>query len=105
MLQRGTENYFLKARGLNQRLIQAPKDGTVKRVIKSLVKPSCLIIDELGYCNFDRGNTRIFFNIVDRRYGKDVPNTMIETSNIEPDKWMTFFSDEPALKCAMDCFF
>ena len=77
----------------------------MERVVKSLVKPSCLIVDEIGYCNFDTENTRIFFDIVDRRYSKDIPNTMIVTSNVEPDKWVTFFACEPALKCAMDRFF
>ena len=99
------KTYFLKATELNQKLLQARKDGNVERVVKSLVKPSCLIIDEIGYCNFDTENTRIFFDIVDRRYGKDAPNTMIVTSNVEPDKWVTFFNDETALKCAMDRFF
>ncbi len=99
------KTYFLKATELNQKLLQARKNGNVERVVKSLVKPSCLIIDEVGYCNFDTENTRIFFDIVDRRYGKDTPNTMIVTSNMEPDKWVTFFNDEPALKCAMDRFF
>ena len=99
------KTYFLKATELNQRLLQARKNSNVERVVKSLVKPSCLIIDELGYCNFDTENTRIFFDIVDRRYSKDTPNTMIVTSNIEPDRWVTFFNDEPALKCAMDRFF
>ena len=32
-----------------------------------------------------------FFDVVDRRYSKDVPNTMILTSNVEPDKWIDFF--------------
>ncbi len=99
------KTYFLKATELNQKLLQARKNGNVERVVKSLVKPSCLIIDEVGYCNFDTENTRIFFDIVDRRYSKDTPNTMIVTSNMEPDKWVTFFNDEPALKCAMDRFF
>lgn len=99
------KTYFLKATELNQKLLQARKNGNVERVVKSMVKPSCLIIDEVGYCNFDTENTRIFFDIVDRRYGKDTPNTMIVTSNMEPDKWVTFFNDEPALKCAMDRFF
>lgn len=101
----GLKKYFLKATELNQKLLQARKNGNVERVVKSLVKPSCLIIDELGYCNFDTENTRIFFDIVDRRYSKDTLNTMIVTSNMEPDKWVTFFSDEPALKCAIDRFF
>ena len=103
--QEGYKTYFLKASELNQKLLDARKYGHESRVINTMVKPSCLIIDEVGYCNFDKENTRMFFDIVDRRYSKDAPNTMIITSNMEPDKWVTFFSDEPALKCAMDRFF
>jgi DNA replication protein DnaC len=54
------------------------------------VKPTCLIIDEFGYCDFDKENTRLFFDVVDRRYSKDMPNPMILTSNVEPDKWIVF---------------
>lgn len=103
--QEGYKTYFMKASELNQKFLDARKYGHESRVINAMVKPSCLIIDEVGYCNFDQENTRMFFDIVDRRYSKDCPNTMIITSNMEPDKWSTFFSDEPALKCAMDRFF
>jgi len=103
--QRGYKTYFLKATEMNQKFTEARKTGTVARIVSSMVKPTCLIIDEIGYCNFDRENTRIFFDIVDKRYSKDVPNTMIVTSNTEPDKWNMFFDDDAALKCAMDRFF
>jgi DNA replication protein DnaC len=40
--------------------------------IHRLVKTTCLIIDEFGHCNFDKKSTRLFFDVVDRRYGKDM---------------------------------
>jgi DNA replication protein DnaC len=36
----------------------------------------------------------MFFDVVNRRYSKDVPNTIILTSNIEPDKWDQYFSEK-----------
>ena len=50
------------------------------------MKPSCLIVDEIGRCSFDRECTDMFFDIVDRRYEKEGPNTMIVTSNTPVSK-------------------
>ena len=103
--KQGYKTYFLKASEMNDKFTAALRDGQREKIIRRLVKPTCLIIDEFGYCDFDKENTRLFFDVVDRRYSKDVPNTMILTSNVEPDRWVDFFSDEEALKSAMDRFF
>lgn len=50
--------YFLKATELNQKLTDARKYGRESSTINGLVKPSCLIIDEVGRCVFDK-KTRI----------------------------------------------
>ena len=97
--------YFLKATELNQRLHDARKYGRESSVINGLVKPSCLIIDEVGRSVFDKENTRMFFDVIDRRYNKDVPNTLILTSNKSPDKWGEFFSEDSSLLCALDRIF
>lgn len=68
-------------------------------------KPSCLIIDEVGRCVFDKENTRMFFDVIDRRYNKEGPNTMIFTSNKSPDKWGEFFGEDSSLLCALDRIF
>ena len=47
----------------------------------------------------------MFFDFVDRRYNKDCPNTMIFTSNISPDKWGEFFSEDSTLLCTLDRIF
>ena len=97
--------YFLKATELNQRLSDARKYGRESSVINGLVKPSCLIIDEVGRCVFDKENTRMFFDIIDRRYNKEGPNTLILTSNKGPDKWGEFFSEDSTLLCTLDRVF
>jgi DNA replication protein DnaC len=55
---------------LNQKLTNARKYGNVASVTNGLVRPSCLIIDEVGRCVFDEANTQIFFDIIDRRSNK-----------------------------------
>ena len=103
--ENGLKTYFLKATELNQRFHDARKFGRESSVINGLVKPSCLIIDEVGRSVFDKENTRMFFDVIDRRYNKDVPNTLILTSNKSPDKWGEFFSEDSSLLCALDRIF
>ena len=103
--EKGLKAYFLKATELNQKLLDARKYGREANVINGLVKPSCLIIDEVGRCVFDKENTRMFFDIIDRRYNKELPNTLILTSNKSPDKWSEFFSEDSSLLCALDRIF
>ena len=47
----------------------------------------------------------MFFDIIDRRYSKEGPNTMIFTSNQTPDKWSEFFREDSTLLCAIDRIF
>ena len=99
------KTYFLKATELNQRLTDAVKYGRESSTINALVKPSCLIIDEIGRCVFNKESTRMFFDMVDRRYNKEGPNTMIFTSNMSPNKWGEFFGEDSSLLCALDRIF
>lgn len=103
--EQGLKSYFLKATELNQKLVEARKYGREASVINGLVKPSCLIIDEVGRCIFDVEATRMFFDVIDRRYNKEGPNLMIFTSNKGPDKWGEFFSENSTVLCALDRIF
>ena len=102
---KGMKAYFLKATELNQKFTDARKYGRESSVINALVKPSCLIIDEVGRCVFDRENTQMFFDVIDRRYNKEGPNTLIFTSNKGPDKWGEYFSEDSSLLCSLDRIF
>ena len=102
---KGFKTYFLKASELNLKFTDARKNGREATVINGLVKPSCLIIDEVGRCVFDKANTRLFFDMIDRRYNKDGPCTMIFTSNKSPAQWREFFSEDDTLLCSLDRIF
>lgn len=99
------KSYFLKATELNQKFTEARRQGKESTLINALVNPACLIIDEVGRCVFDKENTRMFFDVIDRRYSKDGPNNMIFTSNKSPDKWDEYFSEDSSLLCALDRIF
>ena len=102
---RGMKTYFLKATELNQKFVDAVKYGREGSAVNGLVKPTCLIIDEIGRCVFNKESTRMFFDMIDRRYNKEGPNIMIFTSNRGPDKWSEYFSEDSSLLCALDRIF
>ena len=103
--QHKLKTYFIKMSELNDMFTQARSYGRSGRVISNLVKPSCLIIDEVGHCVFDKENTRMFFDLVDRRYNKEGPYTMIFTSNKQPSQWKQNFNEDDSLLCALDRIF
>ena len=99
---KGLKAYFIKATELNEKFTKAQRTGTESSAVSGLVRPSCLIIDEIGRSIFDLENTRLFFDMIDRRCSKEGPNCMIFTSNLTPDKWRDFFREEDSLLCALD---
>lgn len=101
----GYKTYYLKATELRDKLKKAADSGSPSRTVASLVKPSCLIVDEVGRCTFDRACTDLFFDVIDRRYEKDCPNTMILTSNTPVNNWDEFFTGDDTLLCALDRVF
>ena len=68
------------------------------------IRPACLIIDEVGRCEFDKENTRLFFDMIDRRYNRDGTNNIIFTSNKVPALWKNDFNEDDLL-CALDRIF
>ncbi|MGN1253813.1 MAG: ATP-binding protein [Prevotella sp.] len=99
------KTYFLKASELNDKFTAARKYGHEAHVIQSLVKPTCLIIDEIGRCSFCHENTAMFFDLVDRRYEKEGPHTIIFTSNKQPNEWAEYFDGNDDLMCSLDRIF
>ena len=103
--QHGMRAYFIKASELRDRFTAARRAGKTDSCLKSLVRPSCLIIDEIGHCEFDKENTRLFFDLIDRRYNKEGNFNMVLTSNKNPALWREDFNEDSTLLCALDRIF
>ncbi len=101
----GYKTYMLKASELRDKFVEARRFGRESKVVNALVKPTCLIIDEIGRSKFDKEATALFFDMVDRRYQKSPPCCMIFTSNKQPYEWAEFFSSDDDLKAALDRIF
>ena len=103
--QQGLKTYFIKMSELKDRFMNAIQVGKTSSVINGLVRPSCLIIDEVGHCVLDRQCTQMFFDLVDRRYHKEGCYNMVFTSNKGPDKWGDYFNEDSSLLCSLDRIF
>lgn len=90
---------------LRDKFTNAVRLGKEASVLNGLVRPSCLIIDEIGHCVFDKENTRLFFDLMDRRYNKEGSFNVIFTSNKVPALWKENFDEDDALLCALDRIF
>lgn len=87
--QRGIKTYFIMMSELRDKFTTARRAGKEAAVLNGLVRPSCLIIDEVGQCEFDKENTRLFFDLIDRRYNKEGNFNIVFTSNKHPSHWST----------------
>ncbi len=103
--QHGMKTYFIKASELRDRFTTARRSGKEDSCLNGLVRPSCLIIDEIGHCEFDKENTRLFFDLIDRRYNKEGYFNIIFTSNKNPSLWRENFNEDTTLLCALDRIF
>ena len=82
------------------------RDGNIFSIKASELRDSsCLIIDEIGHCAFDKENTRLFFDLIDRRYNKEGSFNMIFTSNKNPALWREDFEEDATLLCTLDRIF
>lgn len=101
----GLKTYFIKASELRDKFTMARRAEKTASMLTSLVRPSCLIIDEIGHCEFDKENTRLFFDLIDRRYDKEGAYNIVFTSNRSPSLWRENFNEEDSLLCALDRIF
>ena len=103
--KQGMQSYYIKARELRDKLVNAVKTGREANVINTLSRTNCLVIDEIGRCVFDKECTDLLFHVVDLRCEREDPNTMILTSNYGADKWGEFFTGSSTLLCTLDRIF
>ena len=103
--QRRIKVYFIKATELRDKFNRARKSDSTANCVNNLVRYQCLIIDEIGHCKFDKENTMLFFDVIDRRYNKEGMFNTVFTSNKQPSQWKECFDEEDALLCSLDRIF
>lgn len=82
--------YFIKCSQLMNDLHKAHLEGKITEKLKKLGSYKLLIIDELGYLPINKEDSKLFFQLIDRRYEKF---STIITTNINFSQWDEIFGD------------
>lgn len=83
-ISQGYKTYFITAQELILQLKKAEANGVLEKKLRSLVKPSVLIIDEMGYMVLDPEGAHYLFQVISRRYER---GPIILTSNKSFGEW------------------
>lgn len=88
--QNRNSTYFIKCSELMEALHKAHLEGRFPERLKKFCGYKVLIIDELGYLPISREDSKLFFQLIDRRYER---NSTIITTNINFSQWDEIFGD------------
>ena len=97
--QAGLKVRFVSAADLVLQLEKAQQRGQLETFMRrSLLGPSILIIDEVGYLPLQGNQANLFFQVIAKRYEH---GSIILTSNLSFGEWDNTFAGNSALTAAM----
>lgn len=91
--------YFIKCHDLIMHLKKAKLENRLEARLKNYTRYTLLIIDELGYLPIDSEDSKLFFQLIDKRYEK---KSTIITTNINFSKWDKVFMDPVIANAILD---
>ena len=91
--------YFIKCHDLIAQLKKAKLENRLESRLKHFTSYTLLIIDELGYLPIDKEDSKLFFQLIDRRYEK---RSTIITTNINFSQWDQTFMDPVIANAILD---
>jgi len=97
----GHEVRFLRADHLLQRLHQSRADHSTEKVLRGLLAPDVLIIDDFGLRRLDPRQSSDLYEIILERHRR---TSTIVTSNRTIDEWIALFDDPILAQSAIDRF-
>jgi DNA replication protein DnaC len=97
--QAGYSIYFTSLDDLVRRLRAAEATGRFNRQLGAYLRPSVLIVDEVGYLPLDRAEANMVFQLVSRRYER---GSIILTSNKSFAEWGSVLGDDVLATAILD---
>ena len=97
--QKRMSTYFIKCHDLIAQLKKAKLENRLESRLKHFSSYSLLIIDKLGYLPIDREDSKLFFQLIDKRYEK---KSTIITTNINFSNWDDVFMDPIIANAILD---
>jgi DNA replication protein DnaC len=97
--QSGRRVYYGTLADLITSLEEAQQAGRLSHRLKTLVFPSLLVVDEIGYLPISRTGAMLFFQLMSRRYERA---STVLTSNKSFEEWGEIFGDEVMASALID---
>ena len=94
----GQRAYFTTAIEMARRLAKANHEHRLHREMNNLVRPSLLIIDEVGYLTLDSTQASLVFQVIAERYEKQ--QSVVLTSNKAFADWAQVFAGDAVMASA-----
>ena len=91
--------YFIKCHDLIAQLKKARIENRFEERLKHFNKYKLLILDELGYLPIDKEDSKLLFQLIDKRYEK---KSTIITTNINFSEWDEVFGDAVIANAILD---
>lgn len=96
--ERGITVRFTRVIDMINRLTTAQINGTLELALKAYLKPSLLLLDELGYLPIDKRGADLLFQVVAARYES---GSIVITTNRPFRDWGRIFDVDNTLATAM----
>ena len=97
--ERGRRVYYATLADLITWREDAQQAGHLTRRLRTLVSPSLMVVDEIGYLPISRTGAQLFFQLMSRRY--EHASTVL-TSNKSFEEWGEVFGDEVMAAALID---
>ena len=97
--QAGFSIYFTTLDDLVRNLKEAESTGRFAKKLQTYLKPSVLVLDEVGYLPVGRAEANMVFQLVTRRYER---GSIILTSNKAFSEWGQVFGDDVLASAILD---
>ena len=97
--QAGFSIYFTSLDDVVRNLREAEAAGRFAKKLQTYLKPSLLVVDEVGYLPLNRADANMVFQLVSRRYER---GSIVVTSNKNFSEWGQVFGDDVLASAILD---
>ena len=99
-LQNGFEALFTTATELIGALSAASRDGRMRDVLETYVRPHVLVVDEVGYLTYGDDAANVLYHVVNERSTRR--RAMLFTTNKHPKRWGDVLHDDDLAEAIVD---
>ena len=99
LVMQGQRVFFSSTTVLVQQLLQAKRDLCLPKLLTSLDRFACIILDDLGYVQQERQEMEVLFTLLSERYER---RSLMISTNLMFSQWEQIFKDPMTTVAALD---